>query len=338
MIKRLKKGWQADFWVGTHRIRKSFFIRKLAEQYERKKKNEYDEGKYVPKSKKDQTPFDKFVDEYFNVYASSNMVNPNQNEIYRLKQLKNYFGSKSISEITNKDIEEWRSKLLPELQPSTLNRILTTLKSIFSKAVEWGKIESSPAIKIKKLREENERVRFLSDREAKTLLESSSLRLQDFIVMALNTGMRKANLIGLRWEDIDFQNDVIHVLKTKSGKAYEVPINNTVRRLIKGKANIKNDGKVLDTRNLKREWETTIQTSGIKNCRIHDLRHTFASSLAMKGVDLFTISQLLGHSDIKSTQIYAHLAPNHKKIAVNMISFTVTGNDENRPLETTKLG
>jgi integrase len=284
-------------------------------------KNEYDEVKYVPKLKKDPIPFDQFVDEYFNVYALSNMVNPNRNEVYRLKQLKAHFGSKPISEISNKDIEEWRSKLIPSLQPSTLNRILTTLKSIFSKAVEWGKLGTNPATKIRKLRGENKRVRFLSDHEVKTLLDSASPRLKDFIVMALNTGMRKDNLIGLRWEDIDFPNWVIHVLKTKSGKAYEVPINNNIRELIKRKAKNKIDDKVLDTRNLRREWKAAMPVSEIKDFCIHDLRHTFASHLAMKGIELFTIMRLLAQSDIKSTQIYAHLAPNHKKIAVNMLDF-----------------
>ena len=80
-------------------------------------------------------------------------------------------------------------------------------------------------------------------------------------------------------------------------------------------------GRILDTTNLKRDWEKTLAAAKIADCRIHDLRHTFASHLAMKGIDLFTISQLLGHADIKMTQRYAHLAPNHKRIAVNILSF-----------------
>lgn len=88
--------------------------------------------------------------------------------------------------------------------------------------------------------------------------------MREFLTFALNTGMRRGNLIGLQLEDIDFKNGVIHLLKTKSGKAYKVPINTT---------------------------------------------------------DLYTIAQLLGQSDIKMTQRYTHLAPNNKKIAVNMLGF-----------------
>ena len=131
--------------------------------------------------------------------------------------------------------------------------------------------------------------------------------------------MRRSSLVNLQWEDIDFRNGVIRILKTKSGRAYDVPMDNALICLFKQLAKEKPQGKILDTSNLRREFTKALQMAGIENCTLHDLRHTFASHLAMKGIDLYTISQLLGHADIKMTQRYAHLAPNHEKIAVNMI-------------------
>jgi integrase len=335
MIKQVKKGWRADFWLGSNRIRKSFPSKKIAEVFEVTKKNEYLQGKFIPNSKRDRTPFNNFVEEYYRLYASISMVNPKTNEFYRLEQLKKFFGAKPISDIKPRDIEEWKTSMASQCQPATLNRALTTLKGLFNKEIEWGKLEHNPAQKIGKLREANQRVRYLTEEEISKLLEFAKPRLRDFIVLALNTGMRKANLIGLIWEDIDFRNGVIHILKTKSGKAYDVPLNNAVlgllKSLVKGKTPA---GKVLNTCNLKREWENAIEASGVKNCRVHDLRHTFASHLAMKGIDLFTVSQLLGHADIKMTQRYAHLAPNHKKIAVNMLNLTEPKKTEPIKVET----
>lgn len=202
-----------------------------------------------------------------------------------------------------------------------MNRHIDTLKTLFAKAVEWGKLKSNVVSNVKRLRVDNRRVRYLSHEEVKRLLEAAKPRLKEFLILALNTGMRRANLVGLQWEDIDFKNGVIHVLKTKSGKAYDVPINNVVLGLFKAMHKKESTGLVLNTTNLKRDFNSALKKAKIENCTIHDLRHTFASHLALKGIDIYTISQLMGHSDIKMTQRYAHLAPNHKKIAVNMISF-----------------
>lgn len=240
---------------------------------------------------------------------------------YHLEKLKTYFGEKRLGEITQRDIEEWKADFSTKAEPSTVNRQLTTLKSLFRKAVQWNKLPSNPSKSIAKLRENSGRTRYLTEQEIRRLYEVASLKLQQFLTLALNSGMRKSNLVNLQWEDIDFRNGVIHVIKTKSGKTYDVPINNALIGLFKQLSKDKKPGRVLDSTNLRSEFIATLQKADITDCTLHDLRHTFASHLAMKGIDLYTISQLLGHSDIKMTQRYAHLTPNHKKIAVNMINF-----------------
>jgi len=322
VITQVKRGWRADFWLGTHRVRKTMPSKKLAEVYEVTKKNEHIQGKFIPSSKKDRTTFSEFADEFYRLHCQVNMQDPEMTIQYQIKKFKLSFADKLLSEITIKDIEEWKSQYASHVKPSSVNRHIDTLKTLFAKAVEWGKLKGNVVSKIKRLRVDNRRVRYLSNDEIKRLLRAAKPRLKEFLILALNTGMRRSNSLGLRWEDIDFKNGVIHVLKTKSGKAYEVPINNVLLNLFKTIQKGEPSGLVLDSTNLRRDFNSTLRKAKIENCTIHDLRHTFASHLAMKGIDIYTISQLMGHSDIKMTQRYAHLAPNHKKIAVNMISFT----------------
>ncbi len=329
MIKKIKRGerkaerWEANFYLGSRRVKKKFITYAEAENFEIQEKAKFNSGGFLPLQKNDRTPFDTYADEYYRLYASVDMVNPRLNEFYRIKDFKRYFTGKPLCYIKQRDIEEWKSEMINAgKKKSTINRALTCLRSIFNQAVVDGKIRDNPTSRIKKLREDNQRTRYLTESEIYALMDCSTPRLRDFIVMAVNTGMRKANLIGLQWDDIDTKAGVIHVLKTKSGKSYEVPMNESVLNLLQRLSVKGTTGRVLDTTNLKREWSSAIQKSGINEADIHTLRHSYASHMTMKGVDQFTLMKLMGHSDIKMTARYSHLAPNFKKIAANMINFS----------------
>ncbi|MFN0116882.1 MAG: tyrosine-type recombinase/integrase [Elusimicrobiota bacterium] len=282
-------------------------------------RGDYLTGKFVPEVKRDNILFEEFAEEWFSLHAKTNLIGEYRS---KLDMIKRHFSSKRLRDITSKHIEEYKASLVDQVKPSSINRYLTIVKSIFSKAVEWGRITVSPASKVKKLREDNQRTRYLTEEEIKRLYFSSSPKVAEFLTLALNTGMRRSNLVNLQWEDIDFKNGVIHVLKTKSGKGYEIPLNNDIRRVLEKKFHSNSTGNVINSVNLRKEFEAVVKNSGISDFKLHDLRHTFASYLAMKGVDLYTISQLLGHSDIKMTQRYAHLSPNHKMLAINMLNFS----------------
>ena len=97
-------------------------------------------------------------------------MSPKINEFYRLRQLKGFFGDKPLCELKPRDIEEWKAQTASENQASTLNRSLTALKGLLNKAVEWSRLEVNPALKIKKLRETNQKVRYLTEGEINKLL------------------------------------------------------------------------------------------------------------------------------------------------------------------------
>lgn len=150
--------------------------------------------------------------------------------------------------------------------------------------------------------------------------------MRPLVLLALNTGMRRGELFNLKWTDVDLNSSLVTVRGSgaKSGKTRHIPLNDEANQVFKdwqettdreaGLVFPGRDGKRLD--NIKKAWAGVVKDAGITDFRFHDLRHTFASKLVMAGVDLNTVRELLGHSDLKMTLRYAHLAPEHKAQAV----------------------
>ena len=164
----------------------------------------------------------------------------------------------------------------------------------------------------------------------------------------MNTGLRKGELLSLRWENVDLLNNFLTITgsKAKSGKARHVPLNQTAKSTFEkwladvqqhsaendynekaiGNNNVaKANGYVFEGENgnhlldFKKAWGNLLDEASISNFRFHDLRHHFASKLVMAGVDLNTVRELLGHGSLDMTLRYAHLAPEHKAAAVNLL-------------------
>ena len=201
---------------------------------------------------------------------------------------------------------------------------MAVLGHMLSKAVEWGLLETSPFKKGKRLmfRENNRRLRFLTESEINRLLMECPSHLKPIVEMALLTGMRRGELLGLKWEQI--RNGFIYLSETKSGKARQIPINDRLAQVLKDmrkKNQLKSeyvfcgpDGKRLYE--VKRSFAGACRRAALEDFRFHDLRHTFASHLVMAGISLKAVQELLGHADIKMTMRYSHLSQAHLKDAV----------------------
>ena len=156
--------------------------------------------------------------------------------------------------------------------------------------------------------------------------------LSPMVLLSINTGLRQGELFHLTWEMVDLleRSIIISGAVTKNSSSRYIPLNDEAHKIIKQlheKSNVKKglvfvskDNKPFN--NIKRSWTTLLKNAGITQFRWHDLRHHFASKLVMAGIDLNTVRELLGHSDIKMTLRYAHLAPEHKIKAVNKINWT----------------
>jgi len=176
----------------------------------------------------------------------------------------------------------------------------------------------------------------LAEREKALLPELNELafvdHLKPMVIVSLNTGVRQGSLFQLRWSDIDFQERILSVspLAEKTGKLVHIPMNPEVKETLETwrKQTLGKDsglvfpspktGKEMD--NCKSAWDKLLQEADIKNFRWHDMRHDFASQLVIRGADLNTVRELMGHSDMKMTLRYAHLAPQVKRAAVELLA------------------
>ena len=217
-----------------------------------------------------------------------------------------------------------------DFKPAYINKIITILKHMFTKALDWELIDEEILKKVRKvklLKGEIKRLRYLSDEEAERLVINCEPYLKPIVLTALNTGMRRGEIFGLTWDRVDLKNRIILLDKTKNGERREVPINdnlyeilNSIVRRLDVPYVFFNPKTLKPYDNLKRSFATALSKSHILDFRFHDLRHTFASQLIMKGVDLVTVKELLGHKDIKMTLRYSHLSHAHIKNAVNVLN------------------
>jgi integrase len=147
---------------------------------------------------------------------------------------------------------------------------------------------------------------------------------------ALHTGMRKGEILSLVWDNVDLKHGFILLDKTKNGDRREIPINQTLKSVLQGLVRrldvpyvFFDEAKGRPYKDLKRSFSRACKLAGIKDFRFHDLRHTFASQLVMRGVDITTVSRLLGHKSLTMTLRYSHLSPNHMAKAVELLDSTV---------------
>jgi integrase len=244
------------------------------------------------------------------------------------------------------------------VKPGTVNRDLVALKACLSKAVHWRFIAEHPLLRgVKLLKEDTSGVaRFLSADEEARLRRSLASRDDDrraararanewrrergyelmpefgsytdyltpLVLVAMNTGLRRGELLELTWADLDLPRGILTVRGegAKSGRTRHVPLNSEAQRVLSAWKPAEGEGLVFpgdDGRpmaNLKTAWVRVAAAAKLQAFRFHDLRHTFASKLVQRGVDLNTVRELLGHSDFSLTLRYAHLAAENKVAAV----------------------
>jgi integrase len=208
--------------------------------------------------------------------------------------------------------------------PSTVVRYCAALSHALTYAVQWEWLNENPMRKVKKPQEPRGRVRYLSVEERGRLLEACSdgrnHYLHAVVTLALMTGMRKGEIMGLRWSDVDLERRRIVLQETKNGERRAVPIVGPALKVLSEWAKVRR----LDTdllfpskvdaskpMDLRTPWETALKHAGIGDFRFHDLRHSAASYLAMSGASLAEIAEVLGHKTLQMVKRYSHLSETH---------------------------
>jgi integrase len=270
---------------------------------------------------------------YLRDYAKVNKSSFDRDEI-AIEHLNDFLGDKDASDISPRDLERYKSRRKQtvrggkQITGATVNRELAILKTAFNKGIEWTLVDSNPVKKIKFFSEKDRaRTRYLTADEKPKLFAVISPELRRFVIIALKTGMRFSEILGLKWLDIDSSANQILVRKSKSGKMRFIPLHPDVTEVLSslskhGPYAFSNAQGERYSRScwIRTQFEVAVEKAEIHDFHVHDLRHTFASELVMKGVDLKTISELLGHSSTRMTERYSHLSPTHVSQAVNLLA------------------
>ncbi len=326
--------WYIDFTFKGQRIRESIGpSKKGAEKVIAKKKAEIAENKYLDVRKDpDPVKFHEFAKEYLKWSIENKKPSAKTRELSTMRILDRTFGEKYLHEIDSLQIERWKMNRKKEVKLSTVNRELAVLKGFFSKAVKWGKCKEHPAKEVKPFKGVTKRLRYLMPDEVQKLISNCADHIKPIVTLAVHTGMRKGEVLGLRRDQVNFEQGIITLTDTKNSETRSVQMNETVKSTLKSIgggdpfffASTKKKGKPYVW--IEMSFHQALQKSGIEDFKFHDLRHTFASNLVMAGEDLHTVGELLGHKGLEMTKRYAHLSPKFKKRAINILDSLMSQN------------
>ncbi|OHB72360.1 MAG: hypothetical protein A2W17_00640 [Planctomycetes bacterium RBG_16_41_13] len=305
--------------------------RRLAQAIEAKIRAEIAEGKFFDKPVGQSKTFKDMMEKFMQEHAPKVSKNMQKSYASSLKHLATFWGNSKLSDIKPKLISEY--KVLRKnkgIKPATINRELAMLSKAFNLAVkEWEWIRDNPVSRVPKEKENNERDRWLNAEDEKRLLENSLSWLKDIIIFDLNTGLRQDELLSLQWSRVDLFRKIIIIQESKNGKPRTIPLNQIALDILMEKSkrrNLKSDlvflsnmSTKIDRHNLRRAFNIALDKTGIQNFHFHDLRHTFATRLAQRGIDIYKISKLLGHQDIRMTQRYSHHCPDSLRDGVQIL-------------------
>ena len=300
--------------------------RKEALQYEAIVKSELMKGNLGIIENKKQPRLKEAVDLYLQ-YSKTNKKSF-KSDLTLTKHIMNFFQNIDLIEITPTLVEDFKQYLANDLnlKNATINRHLEALSKIFNICISNKLIDKNPLQNVKKMKKNNYKIRFLSKDEEKRLFAYLPKYLSDIVICALKTGMRKGEILNLKWGNIDFKVDCIELLNTKSGKKRKIPLSAKLKKvLLQIKENNESEYIFINPRtqkpfsDIKKSFNSAVKNAKIKNFRFHDLRHTFATRLIEKNIDIVVAKELMGHADISTTMIYVHYDADRKKNAINVI-------------------
>jgi integrase len=297
------------------------------------------EGRHFKTNEAKKHTFSDMVDRYLITELTKYNAKEQAERKSKLQWWKDSLGVYCLADITPPLIVECRDSLAETRSPATVVRYLAALSIVFTVAVnEWEWVQENPAKKVKKPTEPDGRVRFLEDDERERLLiackESSSDWLYMCVILAMSTGMRKAELMGLKWQDVNLKDGFLILHKTKNGTRRRVPLSglglalllehNKIRRLDTPLLfpSERNPQQSIDLRSA---FQYAMVRADVKEFHWHDLRHCTASYLAMNGASLAEIAEVLGHKTLSMVKRYAHLSDGHVSNVVASMNAKIFG-------------
>jgi integrase len=243
----------------------------------------------------------------------------------------------SLRAITRAEVESYRARRLEDrATPACVNRETSVIRHMMARAVEWGYLRTNPFAGFKSLREPSGRTRFLAEDEIPALLDaceqSRANWLKAFALVALNTGLRRSDILSLTRKSIDWQNRIATVAITKHGDAEHVRLNDVAMEALRSLP-ARLDGylfPVRDGHTVSRAFRRAVVKAGIADFRLHDTKHTFLSYHAMSGAQPRTLQSLAHHKDPRMTARYAHLSDEYLRDAVDRVQIGTSQPEQSR--------
>lgn len=323
-IFRRGRTWWMSLSVNGRQIRKSTGTdnRELAKKIYSKAVTLVTEGRWFETQKPKRILFKSVVEKYMTAHAKSR-------DPITIKRLLPFFGHLALSEITTELVSEYRSRRLQEVKPATVYQELSLMRRMFNVARrEWKWVKENPVADLSfSVGNSNARDRWLTLEEERRLLECAEgpKWLRPLLVVALHTGMRKGEILGLRWQDIDFGRKILTVQKSKNGQKRGIPMSEALTETLMKQ---RQETRVIDIsgrvfpiadRSLRAAYAKALKKAGIEDFTFHDLRHTFATRLVQAGVDLYRVQRLLGHKSIIMTMRYSHHYPESLRSSIEVL-------------------
>lgn len=303
--------------------------KKLAENIHAKVLTQVAEGKWFENSKAKFKTFDEMMEVYFL------KINDRQPTLERKKgalpHLRDFFSGLTLNRITSDLVDDFRqARLAGGAAHSTIINEVNLLSHAFN-TLKWcnNPVREAKRIKLKARKVE----RWLLPEEEIKLLAAVNGKLngalEDMTILDLHTGMSEEEILNLQWTQVEFLKKTLTTTRSKTLNTRTIPLNNTAVELLRRRSKIKaisgyvffnTAGNRYDASKLKRTFKKAVEDAGIENFTFHCLRHTFATRLAQSGVDIYTISKLLGHMDISTTaKHYAHHCVESLRRGVNVL-------------------
>ncbi|MDP9345892.1 MAG: site-specific integrase [Actinomycetota bacterium] len=334
-------------WTGRGRPAAGCFTRRTAQDWLRAVLDEARAGMLAGMARTGVS-FERAAREWLRYCAEDRGCKPSTLGDYRTcvqAHLLPAFGSMAIDDVSTAAIEAWRAR--PACSPRTRNKLLTVLNGIFRRAQRAFGLSANPVAGIERLREQPKiDLEVFSPEEVWALVRAAACQQDATIFLtAAFTGLRRGELVALRWRDIDFAGELIRVRASyagaalttpKSGKVRSVPMAPAVAEALAALATDRprtgpddlvfrgDPGSFLDASALRRRYVEALQRAGLRRLRFHDLRHTFGTRTIAKA-DILRVKEWMGHADVATTMRYLHYAPRPGDARLVAEAFEVAG-------------
>jgi integrase len=315
------KIWQADFYADGKRIQESTGTanKREAEKYLALRVSEVQRGVFV---KETRTTLDELWERYL-PHAETHKRSWKR-DVQMYGNLKTFFGSPRLRDITPERIEKFQQLRAREVAPATVNRETALLKHLFFQAEKWGLNTGNPVRLVRFLVEDNLKCETLSPEEEAALLLAAPPYLRDLVTFAVNTGLRRSDVFNLKWEDVNVDRALITIIVKKNRKPHTVFLNPDALGALDRQ---RRDTKYVFTSPMTGEQikcvrgalQAAVKRAGLKKITFHMFRHTVATRLLHNGADIVTVKEIMGHSNINTTLRYAHTNAERQRLEMERL-------------------